>query len=100
MATQSAEPIRVGSIDELKTGGCRVVTGVGHAVAVFYHDGRVYAVDNRCPHLGFPAWLRRPRPMPPQPLPAPGLPNTKLRRRHKTHTTAARTWAPPWAGPC
>ena len=54
MATQIAEQIRVGSIDELKTGGCRVVTGGGHAIAVFHHDGRVYAVDNRCPHMGFP----------------------------------------------
>ena len=54
MATQIAEQIRVGSIDELKSGGCRVVTGGGHAIAVFHHDGRVYAVDNRCPHMGFP----------------------------------------------
>ena len=54
MATQIAEQIRGGSIDELKTGGCRVVTGGGHAIAVFHHDGRVYAVDNRCPHMGFP----------------------------------------------
>ena len=54
MATQIAEQIRVGSIDELKAGGCRVVTGGGHAIAVFHHDGRVYAVDNRCPHMGFP----------------------------------------------
>ncbi len=54
MATQIAEQIRVGSIDELETGGCRVVTGGGHAIAVFHHDGRVYAVDNRCPHMGFP----------------------------------------------
>ena len=54
IATQIAERIRVGSIDELKAGGCRVVTGGGHAIAVFHHDGRVYAVDNRCPHMGFP----------------------------------------------
>ena len=52
MATQIAEQIRVGSIDELKAGGSRVVTGGGHAIAVFHHDGRVYAVDNRCPHIG------------------------------------------------
>ena len=31
-----------------------VVTGGGHAIAVFHHDGQVYAVDNRCPHMGFP----------------------------------------------
>jgi len=26
----------------------------GHSVALFEHEGRVYAVDNRCPHMGFP----------------------------------------------
>ena len=31
-----------------------VVTGGGHTIAVFYHDGQVHAVDNRCPHMGFP----------------------------------------------
>ena len=31
-----------------------MVTGGGHAIAVMYHDGHVYAVDNRCPHMGFP----------------------------------------------
>ena len=31
-----------------------VVTGGGHAIAVFHHEGEVYAVDNRCPHMGFP----------------------------------------------
>ncbi len=54
MATQAAGQIRVGSVDELKAGGCRVVTGGGHAITVIYHDGQVYAVDNRCPHMGFP----------------------------------------------
>ena len=54
MATQIAQQIPAGSVDELIAGGCRVVTGGGHAIAVIYHDGQVYAVDNRCPHMGFP----------------------------------------------
>ena len=54
MATQTAHPILAGTLDELKAAGCRVVTGGGHAIAVIYHDGQVYAVDNRCPHMGFP----------------------------------------------
>jgi nitrite reductase/ring-hydroxylating ferredoxin subunit len=48
------ELIRVGPLSELKQRGCTVVTGRGHTIAVFYHDGQVYAVDNRCPHMGFP----------------------------------------------
>src|SRR5204862_2977173 len=30
------------------------VTGPYGAIAVVHHEGRVYAVDNRCPHMGFP----------------------------------------------
>jgi nitrite reductase/ring-hydroxylating ferredoxin subunit len=26
----------------------------GHSLALFFHDGSVHAVDNRCPHMGFP----------------------------------------------
>jgi nitrite reductase/ring-hydroxylating ferredoxin subunit len=26
----------------------------GHSLALFYHDGNVHALDNRCPHMGFP----------------------------------------------
>ncbi len=54
MATSVKGHIRVGSLNQLKERGCMVVTGGGHAIAVFHHDGQVYAVDNRCPHMGFP----------------------------------------------
>ena len=48
------DPIRVGPLNELRQRGCMVVSGGGHVIAVYYHDGHVYAVDNRCPHMGFP----------------------------------------------
>ncbi len=54
MVTQVKGHISAGSLEDLKTAGCRVVTGGGHAIAVIYHDGQVHAVDNRCPHMGFP----------------------------------------------
>ena len=54
MTTMLEGQIRAGTVDELKAGGCRVVTGGGHTIAVIHHDGQVYAVDNRCPHMGFP----------------------------------------------
>ncbi len=54
MTTQLAGQIRAGSIEEIKDVGCKVVTGGGHAIAVIHHDGQVHAVDNRCPHMGFP----------------------------------------------
>src|SRR5689334_6210934 len=46
--------IRVATLDELKEKTCIVVRGALHPIAVFYHDGQVRAVDNRCPHMGFP----------------------------------------------
>ena len=54
MATQVKGRVRVGPLAQLKERGCSVVTGGGHAIAVFYHEGKIYAVDNRCPHMGFP----------------------------------------------
>ncbi len=43
--------IHAGSLEALKQERAKVVKG---GIAVFYHEDRVYAVDNRCPHLGFP----------------------------------------------
>lgn len=46
--------IHVGEIDVLKEEGARIVKGGQHGIAVLYHEDEFYAVDNRCPHLGFP----------------------------------------------
>ena len=54
MATSVKGYIRAGTLEQLKERGCMVVTGGGHAIAVFLHEGEIYAVDNRCPHMGFP----------------------------------------------
>jgi nitrite reductase/ring-hydroxylating ferredoxin subunit len=39
---------------DLEEEGRTVVQHDGRAIALFYHEGAVYAVDNRCPHMGFP----------------------------------------------
>jgi nitrite reductase/ring-hydroxylating ferredoxin subunit len=54
MTTIAAERVRVGTIAELNMRGCTVVSAGGHGIAVFAHEGRFSAVDNRCPHMGFP----------------------------------------------
>jgi nitrite reductase/ring-hydroxylating ferredoxin subunit len=54
MSILAAERVRVGSVAELSRRGCTLVSAGGHGIAVFAHDGRFYAVDNRCPHMGFP----------------------------------------------
>ncbi|SAK91218.1 Rieske (2Fe-2S) protein [Caballeronia ptereochthonis] len=44
----------VGSLEDLKARGRLVVQG-GHRPILVIHDrGRVFALDNRCPHMGFP----------------------------------------------
>ncbi len=42
------------TLNELKAEGHRVVHGGRAPILVIYRDGQVYALDNRCPHLGFP----------------------------------------------
>ena len=54
MAPNVKKHIRAGTLEQLKGRSCTVVTGGGHAIAVFHHEGEVHAVDNRCPHMGFP----------------------------------------------
>ena len=46
--------IRVATLKEIQAKGCVVVKGADRPIAVFHHEGRVHAVDNRCPHMGFP----------------------------------------------
>ncbi|MGB6594207.1 MAG: Rieske (2Fe-2S) protein [Candidatus Nitrosopolaris sp.] len=36
------------------SGGCLSIQIRRHTVVLFYHNSKVYAVDNRCPHMGFP----------------------------------------------
>ncbi len=43
-----------GTLGEIEAKGCVVVKGADRPVAVFRHEERVHAVDNRCPHMGFP----------------------------------------------
>ena len=45
--------ISAGTVDEVRA-GVRVVRGHDHNIAVFADGDSFYAVDNRCPHMGFP----------------------------------------------
>ncbi len=42
------------SLPELEDEGRTLLNLDGHAIALFHHEGEVRAVDNRCPHMGFP----------------------------------------------
>src|SRR5512144_3380247 len=51
---REARFVRVASLDELQAKRIMVVKGERCPILVVCHDDRVYALDNRCPHLGFP----------------------------------------------
>ncbi len=54
MTTTTERLFSAGTVEEVRARGCTVVTGGGHAIAVFPLGDRFAAVDNRCPHMGFP----------------------------------------------
>ena len=46
---------RVASLKEVEPGGAKAVrVGEGRSIALFNVEGRIYATDNQCPHMGFP----------------------------------------------
>jgi nitrite reductase/ring-hydroxylating ferredoxin subunit len=53
-AVGSERLVRVASLAELRAAGRLVVHPDGHVLCLFADGEEVYAVDNRCPHMGFP----------------------------------------------
>ena len=51
---QRGDFIRVGTLDELKRKRMKVVSGRRCSILVLHDKGGLHALDNRCPHLGFP----------------------------------------------
>src|SRR5689334_24477735 len=45
---------RAASLEELEAKGRLVVALEGHTICLLADDGQVHAIDNRCPHMGFP----------------------------------------------
>jgi nitrite reductase/ring-hydroxylating ferredoxin subunit len=54
MDTTTPDFVHAGSLEELKAKGRLVVHGRHRPVLLVYEDGDVFALDNRCPHMGFP----------------------------------------------
>ena len=54
MTTTTERLLSAGTVEEVRARGCTIVTGGGHVIAVFPLGDRFAAVDNRCPHMGFP----------------------------------------------
>lgn len=52
--TTASHFLHAASLTDLRKTGLLTVQLGGHTIALFEHADRVYAVDNRCPHMGFP----------------------------------------------
>ena len=46
--------VKAKPLDEIAPGACVVAHLEGHTLAIVREGERVFAVDNRCPHMGFP----------------------------------------------
>jgi nitrite reductase/ring-hydroxylating ferredoxin subunit len=52
--TEVTELVRAASLSELRESGRLVVSLDGHALCLIADGDDVHAIDNRCPHMGFP----------------------------------------------
>ncbi|MDQ3944024.1 MAG: Rieske (2Fe-2S) protein, partial [Actinomycetota bacterium] len=48
------ERVTVGTVDELRQAGCLTGKAGAQPICVFWSDGAAFALDDRCPHMGFP----------------------------------------------
>jgi nitrite reductase/ring-hydroxylating ferredoxin subunit len=46
--------VRTAKLADVQAAGCLVVPIEGHTLVLFSRGNQIYAVDNRCPHMGFP----------------------------------------------
>jgi nitrite reductase/ring-hydroxylating ferredoxin subunit len=46
--------VKIASKTEVQQAGCKVFPVNGHTLALFATEDGVFAIDNRCPHMGFP----------------------------------------------
>jgi nitrite reductase/ring-hydroxylating ferredoxin subunit len=54
MDTETSNFVRAGTLEEIKARGRLVVHGRHRPILLVHERGHVCALDNRCPHMGFP----------------------------------------------
>ncbi len=54
MEVSAQDLVFAGTLDELKDKGRLLVHGHQRPILLLYDQGQVFALDNRCPHMGFP----------------------------------------------
>ncbi|HLF89589.1 MAG TPA: Rieske (2Fe-2S) protein [Anaerolineales bacterium] len=50
----SSHYVKVATLSDFNKTGCITATANGHTLALFKYGENISAVDNRCPHMGFP----------------------------------------------
>src|SRR5436309_962969 len=46
--------VRVAAVKDVPEGSPKAVKVEGRSIALFQHQGNIYATDNQCPHMGYP----------------------------------------------
>ena len=54
MLKENSNFVKVAALSDVAEGKPRAVRVEGHSIALFQHEGAVYATDNQCPHMGYP----------------------------------------------
>ncbi|NER94419.1 MAG: Rieske (2Fe-2S) protein [Symploca sp. SIO1B1] len=54
MSSNTKNYVRVAQLTDVQAAGYLVVHTQGQAIALFSEGDKIYAIDNRCPHMGFP----------------------------------------------
>lgn len=54
MSSTESNFVRVADLKDLPEGTPKAVKVEGRSIALFQHQGGVYATDNQCPHMGYP----------------------------------------------
>ena len=49
-----SERVTIGTLEELRQRGCLTGKAGAQPICVFWSDGEAFALDDRCPHMGFP----------------------------------------------
>ncbi len=55
MQNQTPDWVKVATLSEVPEGKPKAIKmGEGRSIALFNDDGKIYATDNQCPHMGYP----------------------------------------------
>src|SRR5260370_28857805 len=54
MSSTQPNFVRVADLKDVPEGAAKAVRVEGRSIALFQHQGNIYATDNQCPHMGYP----------------------------------------------